>query len=297
MSMIEFPNLGLQFYVNKVAFSIGSVSVHWYALIILTGVVLGFLYATMFAKREKLNTDYLYDVLLWGLPSAIICARAYYVIFNYSHFQNDFWSVFKIWEGGIAIYGAVIGAAISTYIYARVKKLSVLQLYDMGAFGLIVGQAIGRWGNFVNEEAFGSATNSLFAMTSKSIRVELIQQGQLDINNPAIANIGAHPTFLYESVWNLFGAILLGLFHKHKKHHGQVFFLYLTWYGIGRFFVEGLRMDSLYWGTFRISQIVGLVTAVIGVVMLIYYQRKPATFQITPVCKDAEKITETTNEE
>ena len=173
----------------------------------------------------------------------------------------------------------------------------MLQLYDMGAFGLIVGQAIGRWGNFVNEEAFGSATNSLFAMTSKSIRVEMIQQGQLDINNPAIANIGAHPTFLYESVWNLLGAILLGLFHKHKKHHGQIFFLYLTWYGIGRFFVEGLRMDSLYWGTFRISQIVGLVTAVIGVVMLIYYQRKPATFQITPACKDAEKITESTNEE
>ncbi len=288
MNVIEFPNLGLQFYVNKVAFSIGSVDVHWYALIILAGVVLGFLYATLFAKREKLDTDCLYDVLLWGLPSAIIAARAYYVIFNFSHFQNDFWSIFRIWEGGIAIYGAVIGAAISTYIYARVKKISVLQLYDMGAFGLIVGQAIGRWGNFVNEEAFGAATDSLFAMTSKSIRVELIRLGQLDVLSPFADKMGAHPTFLYESVWNLLGAVLLGVFHRYKKHHGQIFFLYLTWYGIGRFFIEGLRMDSLYCGPFRISQIVGIVTALIGIVMLVYGWKKPATFSVKSVCEDTQ---------
>ncbi len=285
MSIIEFPNLGLQFAVNKIAFSIGSIEVHWYALIILTGVILGFLYATLFAKREKLDTECLYDVLLWGLPSAIIAARAYYVIFNFSHFQNNLWSIFHIWEGGIAIYGAVIGAAISTYIYARVKKLSVLQLFDMGAFGLIVGQAIGRWGNFVNEEAFGSVTDSLFAMSSQSIRVELIRQGQLDVLNPLANMMGAHPTFLYESVWNLLGAVLLGVFHKYKKHHGQIFFLYLAWYGIGRFFIEGLRMDSLYCGPIRISQLVGLVTAVVGIVMLIYYFRKPATYPVKPVCE------------
>lgn len=288
MSIIEFPNLGLQFTVNKIAFSIGSVDVHWYALIILTGVILGFLYATLFAKREKLDTECLYDVLLWGLPSAIIAARAYYVIFNFSHFQDNLWSVFHIWEGGIAIYGAVIGAAISTYIYARVKKLSVLQLFDMGAFGLIVGQAIGRWGNFVNEEAFGCATDSLFAMTSQSIRVELIRQGQLDILNPLINTMGAHPTFLYESVWNLLGAILLGVFHRYKKHHGQIFFLYLAWYGIGRFFIEGLRMDSLYCGPIRISQLVGLVTAVVGIVMLVYYFKKPATYPVKLVCEDTQ---------
>lgn len=289
MSTISFPNLALEFEISKVAFTIGNISVHWYALIILVGVVLGFLYATVFAKREKLNTDYLYDVLLWGLPSAIICARAYYVIFNYSHFQNDFWSVFRIWEGGIAIYGAVIGAAISTYIYARVKNLSVLQLFDMGAFGLLVGQAIGRWGNFVNEEAFGSLTDSLFAMSSKAIRVELIRQGQITRENIMLQNIGAHPTFLYESLWNLLGAVLLGVFHKYKKHHGQMFFFYLVWYGIGRFLIEGLRMDSLYLGPVRISQLVGLVTAIVGIVMLIYYFKKPATFSLTPVCSDADE--------
>ena len=296
MSTISFPNLGLEFQVSKVAFTIGSISVHWYALIIMLGVVAGFLYALLFAKREKVETDCLYDVLLWGLPSAIICARAYYVIFNFSLFQDDLWSVFRIWEGGIAIYGAVIGAVISTYIYARVKKLSVLQLFDMGAFGLIVGQAIGRWGNFVNEEAFGSLTDSVFAMSSKAIRVELIRQEQITRENIMLTNIGAHPTFLYESLWNLSGAVLLGLFHRYKKHHGQIFFLYLSWYGIGRFMIEGLRMDSLYAGSLRISQMVALATAVLGVIMLIYYQRKPATFHLEPICKDAEKLTETTDE-
>lgn len=303
MSTVSFPNLGLSFCLNKVAFAIGSVSVRWYALIILTGVILGFLYAVHFAKREKLNTDYLYDVLLWGLPSAIIGARAYYVIFNYSLFQGDIGSMFRIWEGGIAIYGAVIGAVVSTYIYARVKKLSVLQLFDMGAFGLVVGQAIGRWGNFVNEEAYGSATRSLFAMSSESIKGELLRSGAITNAEFMAANIGAHPTFLYESVWNLVGAVLLGVFHKYKKHHGQIFFLYLTWYGIGRFFIEGLRMDSLYAGSFRISQIVGLVTAVLGVVMLVYYFRKPATFTVEPVCqknkkeKDAKEAEEPTKTE
>ncbi len=291
MSTISFPNLGLEFEVSKVAFTIGNISVHWYALIILLGVVAGFLYATLFAKKEKLATDYLYDVLLLGLPSAIICARAYYVIFNFSHFQDDLWSVFRIWEGGIAIYGAVIGAAISTYIYARVKKVSVLQLYDMGAFGLIVGQAIGRWGNFVNEEAFGSLTDSVLAMSSKAIRVELIRQEQITKANIMLQNIGAHPTFLYESFWNLLGAVLLGLFHRYKKHHGQIFFLYLTWYGIGRFLIEGLRVDSLYLGAFRISQVLGLITALAGIVMSVYFFRKPAD-SVAPVCTNPEVCTE-----
>lgn len=288
MSTISFPNLGLEFQVSKVAFTIGNLSVHWYALIILLGVVAGFLYATLFAKREKLETDYLYDVLLWGLPSAIICARAYYVIFNFSLFRDDLWSVFRIWEGGIAIYGAVIGAVISTYIYARVKKISVLQLYDMGAFGLIVGQAIGRWGNFVNEEAFGSLTDSVFAMSSKAIRVELIRQEQITQANIMLTNVGAHPTFLYESLWNLLGAVLLGVLHRYKKRHGQIFFLYLSWYGIGRFMIEGLRMDSLYLGSLRISQVVGLLTAVIGIVMLVYDWRKSVTSSVNPVCQDSE---------
>ena len=190
-NMVEFPNLGFRFQMNPIAFTLGEIEVHWYAIIILCGVILGFLYATIFAKREKLETDCLYDVLLWGLPSAIIMARLYYVICEFPKYQDNLWRVFYIWEGGIAIYGAVIGAAISTYIYAKVKKLSVLQLYDMGAFGLIVGQMIGRWGNFVNQEAYGSATNSLFAMSSPSIKGELLRSGAITNAQFMANNLGA----------------------------------------------------------------------------------------------------------
>ncbi len=273
MNTISFEQLGLHFQISRIAFQFGNLKVHWYAVIILAGILLGFLYATVFAKREKLETDTLYDVLLWGLPSAIVGARLYYVVFNYSEYAGHFWDVFKIWQGGIAIYGAVIGAAISTYIYAKVKKIPVLQLFDMGAFGLIVGQAIGRWGNFVNQEAFGTNTDSVFAMSGNLIRSQLVKMQNMGMAvNP---DMGVHPTFFYESVWNILGAILLGLFHKKKKHHGQIFSLYLVWYGIGRFFIEGLRTDSLYFFSFRISQIVALVTVVLGIIALVYFYKKP----------------------
>ena len=273
MNTISFEQLGLHFQINRIAFQFGSLKVHWYAVIILVGILLGFLYATVFAKRETLETDTLYDVLLWGLPSAIIGARLYYVFFNFSEYAGKFLDVFKIWQGGIAIYGAVIGAAISTYIYAKVKKIPVLQLFDMGAFGLIVGQAIGRWGNFVNQEAFGTNTDSIFAMSGNLIRSQLVKMQSMGMAvNP---DMGVHPTFFYESVWNILGAILLGMFHKKKKHHGQIFSLYLVWYGIGRFLIEGLRTDSLYFFSFRISQIVALVTVVLGIIALIYFHQKP----------------------
>ncbi|MBQ7950135.1 MAG: prolipoprotein diacylglyceryl transferase [Clostridia bacterium] len=273
MNTISFEQLGLHFHINRVAFQFGNLKVHWYALIILTGVILGFLYATIFAKRENLETDTLYDVLLWGLPSAIIGARLYYVVFNFSEYAGRFWDVFKIWQGGIAIYGAVIGAAISTYIYAKVKKIPALQLFDMGAFGLMVGQAVGRWGNFVNQEAFGTNTDSVFAMSGNLIHAQLVKMQSMGMAvNP---DMGVHPTFFYESIWNLFGAILLGLFHKKKKHHGQMFSVYLVWYGIGRFFIEGLRTDSLYFFSFRISQVVALVTVILGMILLIYFYKKP----------------------
>ncbi len=284
MNTISFEKLGLEFHINRIAFTLGSLKVHWYALIILLGVILGFAYAVHFAKKEKLETDTLYDVLLWGLPSAIIMARIYYVVFNLSQYENRLLDVFKIWQGGIAIYGAVIGAVISTYIYASVKKLPFLQLYDMGAFGLIVGQAVGRWGNFVNQEAFGRNTDSIFAMTGNLIRSRLTQ---MQADGIAVTpDLGVHPTFLYESLWNLLGAVLLGLFHRKKKHHGQIFFLYLVWYGIGRFMIEGLRTDSLYFFSFRISQVVAFITVIIGVCMLIYFARKPVAEP------EPEKVTE-----
>lgn len=273
MNIVTFEHLGITLFVNRVAFEIGNVKIYWYAIMILLGLVLGFLYAAYFAKKEQLDTEYLYDILLWGLPSAIVMARIYYVAFNFSQYRDNPADIWKIWEGGIAIYGAVIGSVISTYIYGKVKKLPVLQLFDMGAFGLLVGQAIGRWGNFFNQEAFGCNTDSLLAMSGTRIQAELSRMQNAGL--PVDPTQGVHPTFFYEFLWNLLGAVVLGLFHRKKKHHGQIFFLYLLWYGIGRFFIEGLRTDSLYFFSIRISQAVAGVTALIGAVMLCYFWKKP----------------------
>lgn len=274
MNTITFEKLGLTFHINRSFSLFGTgITIHWYAVIILLGVILGFSYALWFAKKEKLDSEYLYDVLLWGLPSAIVMARVYYVVFNFSQYRENLWDVFKIWNGGIAIYGAVIGAVISTYIYTRVKKQNTLQIFDMGAFGLVVGQAIGRWGNFVNQEAFGTNTDSIFSMSGNLIRSQLMKMEQEGM--AVTSAMGVHPTFLYESVWNLFGAVVLGFFHRYKKHHGEVFWLYLSWYGLGRFFIEGLRIDSLMFYNVRISQCVALLTLILGVVMFVISRRKP----------------------
>ena len=273
MNIVTFEHLGITLFVNRVAFEFGNIKIYWYAVMILLGVIIGFFYAAYFAKKENLSVDYLYDVLLWGLPSAIIMARIYYVVFNFSQYREHPMDIFKIWEGGIAIYGAVIGSAISTYLYGKAKKLPVLQLFDMGALGLLVGQAIGRWGNFFNQEAFGYNSDSWLAMGGTRIQAELSRMEKAGL--PVDPTMGVHPTFLYESLWNLLGAVVLGFFHRKKKHHGQIFFLYLLWYGVGRFFIEGLRTDSLYFFSVRISQVVAAVTAVIGAVMSWYLFRKP----------------------
>ena len=289
MNTITFSKLGLEFHINP-TFELWKtgITIHWYAVIILAGVILGFAYACRFAKKEKLDTDYLYDVLLWGIPSAIIAARIYYVALEFSNYRDNLWDVFKIWEGGIAIYGAVIGAVISTYIYARVKKQNVLQLFDMGAFGLIVGQTVGRWGNFVNQEAFGTNTDSLFAMSGNLIRSKLehLQMKGMEVT----PELGVHPTFLYESVWNLLGAVLLGLFHKKKKHHGEVFWLYLSWYGLGRFFIEGLRTDSLMFFHIRFSQWVAAATFVFGIVMFVCSRRRTSPKAVCEMTEQDESI-------
>jgi phosphatidylglycerol:prolipoprotein diacylglycerol transferase len=269
---IKFPNLGLEFHIDRVAIHIGFISIYWYAIAIITGIILGLLISSYIAKKDHVNPDIIYDALLYGLPSAIICARIYYVVFNFSQYQDNLVDVFNIRAGGIAIYGAIIGALLSTYIYAKIKKLSIFQIFDIGSFGLIVGQAVGRWGNFVNQEAFGGNTNGPFSMSGNLIKETLVDLQNSGVNiNP---DIGVHPTFLYESVWNLIGLFVLLFIHKRKKFNGQIFFSYLIWYGIGRFFIEGLRMDSLMLYNFRISQIVAIVSVFISGIVLYYLSKK-----------------------
>ncbi len=254
---ISFPGLGLGPLTIKDSFELfGTITVHWYGVIIALGILAAYLFCARVAKEYDLTVDHLLDILLFGLPSAIICARLYYVIFEWASYKDNFWDVFKIWEGGIAIYGAVIGACLSTYIYCRAKKLSIPKVFDLGAFGLLIGQIIGRWGNFVNAEAHGGITELPW-------RMYLIEQG-----------ICVHPTFLYESLWNLGVFILLVCRRKKMTFSGEVFLSYITLYGLGRFWIEGLRTDSLYIGDFRVSQLLALACVISGVVLIIKNRKK-----------------------
>jgi len=267
MDYVSFPNLGITLNLNKIAINLGFITIYWYALIIVAGIILGYLLACKIARKEDISADTMSDVLLYALPSAVICARIYYVAFNFSQYKDNFWDAFKINQGGIAIYGAIIGALISTYIYAKIKKIPFLKIFDIGAYGLLVGQAVGRWGNFVNQEAYGGITFNLFAM-----RGNIINE-YLDMHSAALDTMGVHPTFLYESIWNILGLILLLAIYKLKTKDGQMFFSYVLWYGFGRFFIEGLRTDSLMLGAFRVSQLLAAVSVVFSIIILIILRR------------------------
>ena len=255
-NFVSFFGLGLN--IPSVAFYIGSKPVYWYGIIIALALVSGWLLSSSIAKNDGLTKDHITDVVLYGAPTAIVFARLYYVAFSFSDYKDNLWEVFAIWNGGIAIYGAVIGAALAAYIYARTKKLNWKSVFDVSIIGVILGQCIGRWGNFFNKEAFGSITELPWKMG-------LYKHGQL---------IYVHPTFLYESLWNLIGLFLLLYINRHKKFKGQTFYSYLAWYGVGRFFIEGLRTDSLYLGAFRVSQLLALATAIIGIILIIVNIKK-----------------------
>lgn len=253
-----FPGLGISMNINPVAFSLWGKDVYWYGILIAVGILAGLLVSTRLSKKEGLPDDTVIDVAIWSTPIAIICARLYYCIFSWDQYADNPWKIFYIWEGGIAIYGAVIGAVITAYLYCRVKKLSWRKVFDVCIVGVLTGQAIGRWGNFVNKEAYGTATNLPW-------RMEIYSGSQL---------ISVHPTFLYESLWNFIGIFVLLYINKRKKQDGETFFSYLIWYGIGRAFIEGLRTDSLYWGALRISQVVAVVTAIFGMCAIVYFRQK-----------------------
>lgn len=254
---ISFPALGLSFDPSRVAFSIGGKHFYWYGVIIAVGFLLAVLYAARRCRQFGITQDQLIDMLICAVPSAIVFARAYYCIFQWQLYRDDPIRVLFIWEGGLAIYGGVIGAVLAVLVYTKVRKISTAAMLDIGGLGLLIGQSIGRWGNFINREAFGSTTDSFLRM------------GLTDISG---ATTYVHPTFLYESLWNALGLLLLHFFSKKRKYDGQVFVAYLGWYGLGRLFIEGLRADSLYFfGTnLRVSQLVAGLCVIFAVVYLFY---------------------------
>ena len=261
---VQFPNLGWSFKINDVAFNIGSFSIKWYGVIIAVGFLLAFLYGMTSCKKLRIDQDKLLDVIIVGLIGGIIGARLYYVAFDTSgQYLKDPLSIFYITNGGLGIYGGIIGGMLFGGIMAKIRKISVPAVLDVAALGFLIGQAIGRWGNFVNQEAFGTKTNVLWAMQSE--------------NTDAIAGGAVHPCFLYESLWCILGLILLHIFtRKFRRYDGQTFLGYVIWYGIGRFFIEGLRTDSLLTPFFdlRVSQVVAVATVVASIALLIIFRNR-----------------------
>ena len=256
---ISFPSLGLTMNPPR-TFSIGPLTIHFYGVIIATGLLLAVLYACRRSKEFGIRSDDIIDGVLWVTPFSIICARIYYCVFSWDAYRDNPISVLYIWNGGIAIYGAVIGAVIGVIVFSKCKKIKIPALLDLVALGFLIGQCIGRWGNFFNREAFGAETDSFLRM------------GLLNAYGNLVTYY--HPTFLYESVWNLCGFVLLHFASKHRKYDGQIALGYVAWYGLGRAFVEGLRTDSLYWGSIRVSQLLAAVSCFGAVCVLLVMNLK-----------------------
>ena len=258
-SEISFPSLGLT--LNPPAsFNLGPLSIHFYGLIIATGLMLAVLYCSKRAHQFGLTEDTLLDGVLWVTPVAILCARIYYCAFSWELYADNPISVLYIWEGGIAIYGSVIGAVLGVIVFCKSKKVRITAVLDLVSLGFLIGQSLGRWGNFFNREAFGAETESFFRM------------GLMKASTGEITYY--HPTFLYESVWNLTGFLVLHFLSKKRRFDGQIALGYLAWYGLGRAFIEGLRTDSLYIGNIRVSQLLAAVSCVVALGLLLMHSRK-----------------------
>jgi len=257
---ISFPSLGIEVNPPR-TFAIGPLTIHFYGLIIACGLMLAVFYACKRSKEFGLKEDDILDGVLWVTPFAIICARIYYVVFSWEEYAADPISALYIWNGGIAIYGGVLGAIVGTAVACKIKKVKLTTVLDIVLLGFLIGQCIGRWGNFFNREAFGAPTESFLRMGLYNIRT----------NNWEYY----HPTFLYESLWNFCGFLLLHFLSKRRQYDGQVALGYAAWYGLGRAWIEGLRMDSLYFGPFRVSQWLAGFSCIAAVGVLLYLNFKP----------------------
>lgn len=271
---IDFPNLGIHLKNVGDHISIGGFDIAFYGMLIGLGILVGILIAAAEAKKTNQNTEIYFDMVLYAVVFAIIGARAYYVAFSWDMYKNDLKSIFNIRGGGLAIYGGVIAAVITVYIFARVRKLSAAVLFDTACPGLVAGQMIGRWGNFFNREAFGEYTNGLFAMklpvdAVRPSDITDLMRKHMEFKN-GTSYIQVHPTFLYESLWCLMILVILLLYQKHKKFDGEVFLLYLFGYGLGRVWIEGLRTDQLWIpGTqIPVSQVLAGVLVIVSAVLI-----------------------------
>lgn len=256
-------------YINPVAFDLGPFTIRWYAIAIVTGIILAIWMSLREAKREGLSEDDIYDFILLGLPIAFVGARLYYVIFEWNYYREHLNQILAIWNGGIAIYGGLIAGGLYLAYFCHRRKIPLLKYLDIVAPGVLLAQAIGRWGNFANHEAFGPAVSKEFLVN--------LHLPNFIIENMKVMGVYHQPTFLYESLWSFLGVIIL-LTYRHyviNRSYGEIAALYFIWYSFGRFFIEGLRMDSLYLiGNIRVSQLLSAIIFVIGLILYVILRRK-----------------------
>ena len=277
---IYFPHLGIYLeHVGK-TLTVFGFDIAYYGIVIVTGMLIGVAIAMHEAKRTGQNPDQYIDLAMIGIAAGIVGARIYYVVFAWDSYKDDLLSIFNIRQGGLAIYGGIIGACIAVAIYCRVKKLHFFQVMDTASMSIVFGQIMGRWGNFFNREAFGGYTDNLFAMQLpvSAVRQNEITQEMWDhlVTIDGIDFIQVHPTFLYESLWNLCWLIFLILLRKHKRFDGQIGALYIIGYGLGRVWIEGLRTDQLLIGHtgIAVSQVLSAVLIAAGIIVYIWLGRK-----------------------
>lgn len=291
MPEIWFPNLGIEInHLSRVAFTVFGKEVYWYGIFIGTGVLLGLILAMKEAKRTEQDPDIFLDFALYALIFSIIGARLYYVVFSWEDYSQNLIKIFALREGGLAIYGGVIGGVLTALVYCKIKKLNFWQLADTAAPSLVLGQVLGRWGNFFNREAFGDFTNNLFAMRYQLSQVRLGDISDHTLSQLQMVNgveyIQVHPTFLYESLWNIGVFVILIFVSRRKKFHGQIAGLYFLGYGLGRVWIEGLRTDQLRFGGFAVSQVLSAILIVAAAVFLIWKNRET---KLVPVSRGAEE--------
>ena len=287
-NLVQFPGLGLSFHLNRVAFTIGGVSIYWYGVCIAVGLCLALIFAFRHSLEFGVDPDSMVDVILIGVVLGIISARAYYVAMAPFKYEN-IWEMIAIRDGGLAIYGGIIGGFLFGGLACKWRGVPVLPMFDLTAMGFLIGQGCGRWGNFFNKEAFGGYTDNLFAM-----RYQLSQVRASDVTTDILQNlvtvngvdyIQVHPTFLYESMWSLCVFIILLILQRKKKFDGQVCATYFFGYALGRVWIEGLRTDQLCIGNVPVSQALSAVLIIASVVLYFYCKKKAAAVPVTEGAK------------
>lgn len=280
--LVSFPKMGLSFNVSKVAFRIFGQPIYWYGIIIAAAFLICVLWAMKDSTKYDLVPDTIIDLMLFAAPIAIICARLYFVIFSWENYRDDLKQILNVRNGGLAVYGGIIGAIATAYFVAKYKKIPTMKLFDFAIPYVALGQAIGRWGNFFNQEAFGTNTTLPWGMTSSTIKNYLAESAdKLGMSGITInPELPVHPTFLYECIWDVAVFVFLMWMRKKKKFGGEVFCFYFITYSLGRAFIEGLRTDSLMIGGLRVSQMLSIAFVLVFGIFVIYKRLKVDTPEV-----------------